>query len=153
MGPPLKKVWEDSVRLLGGKYPKHPSYRTFAHYVASKWTPSQQLLVRDPEAWNKKYSPYVRRDWNTVEVNEVWVGDGKQIDVACLYRGKPIYPWLSVFMDAKSRKFVGSILTPTHSSLSVGQAFFMGRVNMDLQQPLFLTMGKSIKTNMSLEKK
>ena len=146
LGPPLKKVWEDSVRLLGGKYPRHPSYRTFAHYVHSKWTSSQQLLIRDPEAWNRKYSPHVRRDWSKVEINEVWLADGKQLDICCLYRGKPIFPWVSVFMDAKSRKFVGWIMTPTHNSLSIGQAFVYGVRQYGPPKTVYIDHGKDYKS-------
>jgi hypothetical protein len=106
------------------------------------------MLVRDPEAWNRKFAPFVRRDWTKVEVNEVWFADGKQLDIACLYRGKPIFPWVSYWMDARSRRFVGWIVTPTHNSLSIGQAFLYGVKRYGPPKTAYTDRGKAEKSRL-----
>jgi putative transposase len=141
-GPPIKKVHEDLCRVFADKCPRLPTYRTVAALISSKWTEAQQLLIRNKEEWNRLYGSYVRRDWTTVELNEVWFGDHKQIDVACLYRGKAIFPWLTAFEEAKSRKFVGWILVPTPNGLSIGQAFLYGVSKNGPPKTIYCDLGK-----------
>ncbi len=121
LGPPVRKVHGDLRKAFDGKY-RCPSYRTVADYIDRKWTDAQQLLVRNKQEWDRLYSPYIRRDWDECSLNEVWVGDSKQMDVCCLYRGKAVFPWLVAILEAKSRKFVGWILVATPNALVIGQA-------------------------------
>ncbi|MCG6537534.1 MAG: transposase family protein, partial [Syntrophales bacterium LBB04] len=144
-GPPVKEVYEKLVQRFQGKFDV-PSLRTVHNYINSRWNKSEQLCIRDPEAWNRKYSPYVRRDWNKVGVNETWIGDAKQVDIACLYREKAIFPWISVFMDARSRKFVGWVVVPTHNSLSIGQAFLNGVSQCGPPKTVYIDRGKDYKS-------
>jgi excisionase family DNA binding protein len=121
-GPPLLKIYEDFVKHFSPRGVPLPTYRTVAAWMSSKWTKSQQLLLRDREQWEKTHGLYVARDWSKVGVNEVYVADSKQIDVACLFRGKPVFPWIVAILDAASRKIVGHILVPIPNGLAIGQA-------------------------------
>lgn len=122
-GPSVRMVYEELCAEFQGKVDELPAYRTVTEYVNTTWTKSQQLLVRDKDTWNKKYSPHVRRDWEKVALNECWIGDSKQVDVACLHDGKVVFPWFTAWLDARSRKFVGWVLSAVHNSLTIGQAF------------------------------
>jgi putative transposase len=146
LGPPIKKVHEDLCKTFADKGLRLPTYRTVAAFIESKWTAGQQLLIRDKEAWNRLYDPFVRRDWTKVELNEVWIGDHKQIDVACLYRGKAIFPWLTVVEEAKSRKFVGWILVPTPNALAIGQSFLYGVSKYGPPKTFYVDRGKDYKS-------
>lgn len=145
-GPSLRMVYEDLCSEFQGKVDELPAYRTVTEYVNSTWTKAQQLLVRDKDAWNKKFSPHVRRDWGKVAVNECWVGDAKQIDVACLYNGKAIFPWFTAFLDARSRKFVGWVLTAVHDSLTIGQALCYGLAKHGAPKEIYIDRGKPYKS-------
>ena len=152
-GPPIKKVHEDLCKAFADKCPRLPTYRTVAAFISSKWTEGQQLLIRDKGEWDRKYSPYVRRDWTAVELNEVWFGDHKQIDVACLYRGKAIFPWVSVVEEAKSRKFVGWILVPIPNALAIGQAFLYGVSKYGPPKTFYVDRGRDFKSHYIAGKK
>lgn len=141
-GPPLLKTYEDLVKEFSPSRERLPSYRTVAAWVNTMWTKSQQMLLRDSEQWNKKYSPFVRRDWSKVPVNEVWIADAKQIDIACIHRGKAVFPWLTVVMDAGSRKFTGWILTPIHDMLAVGQSIIYGVQKHGIPGTFYADLGK-----------
>ncbi len=145
-GPPIKKVHEDLLVAFADKCPRLPTYRTVAAFINSKWTEGQQLLIRNKQEWDRLYSPFVRRDWTKVELNEVWFGDHKQIDKACLYRGKAIFPWVSLAEEAKSRKFVGWILVPTPNALAIGQAFLYGVSKYGPPKTFYVDRGRDYKS-------
>ncbi len=145
-GPPIKKVHEDLCKTFTDKYQRLPTYRTVAAFINSKWTPAQQLLIRDKDGWDLKYSPYVRRDWTKVALNETWFGDHKQIDVACLYQGKVIFPWITLVEEARSRKFVGWILVPTPNALAIGQSFLYGVSKYGPPKTFYVDRGKDYKS-------
>lgn len=152
-GPPIKKVHEDICKTFADKCPNLPTYRAIVAFIDSKWTKAQQLLIRDQDAWNLLYGPYVRRDWTKVGLNEVWFGDHKQIDRACLYRGKAIFPWLTVVEEAKSRKFVGWILVPTPNGLSIGQSFLYGVCKYGPPKTFYVDRGKDYQSRYVAGKK
>jgi transposase InsO family protein len=143
-GPPIKEVHEKLCIAFSGHH--LPTYRTIVDYIDRTWPKSQQLLVRDKEAWDRIYSPHVKRDWGAVKVNEVWVGDAKQIDVACHYKGKPIFPWFTAFLDAASRKFVGWILTPTPNAAAIAQAFAYSAQEHGIPRVVYIDRGKAYKS-------
>jgi transposase InsO family protein len=143
LGPPIKEVHEQLCIAFAGH--RLPTYRAVVDYIDRTWTKSEQLLVRDKEAWDRKYSPHVKRDWGAVEVNEVWIGDAKQIDIACLYKGKAVFPWFTAFLDAASRKFVGWVLTPTPNAAAVAQAFAYSTQGHGIPETVYIDRGKAYK--------
>lgn len=153
LGPPVKKVHEDLCKIFVDKVQRLPTYRTIAAFINSKWTDAQQLLIRDKDAWDRLHSPFVRRDWTKVDLNEVWISDHKQIDVACLHRGKAIFPWLTVCEEALSRKFVGWILVPTPNALAIGQSFLYGVSKYGPPKTFYVDRGKDYKSKYIAGKK
>lgn len=148
LGPSIKEIWEKAQETFRNEYIQFPSYQTFVSYINEKWTKSEQLLIRDKESWDRLYSPHVRRDWQQVKLNEIWVSDAKQIDVACVFRDKPIFPWFTAFLDAKSRKFVGWILTPVHDSWAIAQSFVYGVREHGAPTIIYIDRGKPYKSHM-----
>lgn len=153
LGPSVKKVHEDICKTFADTCQRFPTYRTVAAYINSKWSASQQLIIRDKDAWDRVYGPYVRRDWTKVKLNEVWFGDHKQIDVSCLHGGKAIFPWLTVVEEALSRIFVGWILVPTPDALAIGQAFLYGVSKYGPPKTLYVDHGKDFKSKYVAGKK
>lgn len=153
LGPPVKKVHEDICKAFADTCQRFPTYRTVAAYINSRWSASQQLIIRDKDAWDRVYGPYVRRDWTKVKLNEVWFCDHKQIDVACLHRGKTIFPWLTVVEDALSRKFLGWVLVPTPDALAIGQAFLYGVSKCGPPKTLYVDRGKDFQSKSIAGKK
>jgi transposase InsO family protein len=147
LGPSKAEVHENLIVAFKDKCSKLPTYHTVADYINKKWPKGQQLLVRDKEEWDRRYSPHVRRDWKAAAVNEVWVGDAKQIDVACLFRGKAIFPWYTAFLDARSRKFVGGVLTPTPDADAIGQTAVISFREHGTPQVIYLDRGKAFKAH------
>lgn len=61
-----------------------------------------------PKAFDDKCVPYIQRDYTALVPNQCWVSDHHQLDVACMgSRKRPIFPWITVWMDMRSRRIVG----------------------------------------------
>ncbi|MEE9912455.1 MAG: Mu transposase C-terminal domain-containing protein [Deltaproteobacteria bacterium] len=152
-GPPIKKVYEDLLKAFTDKVQRFPTYRTVAHFIDKKWTRAQQLLIRDKDEYNRLYDPFVRRDWSKVELNETYISDHKQLDIACLWRGKLIFPWLTVVEEALSRKFVGWVLVPTPNSLAIGQAFLYAVSKYGAPKTFYVDCGRDFRSQYIAGKK
>lgn len=145
-GPSIKMVYEQLSEKFCNEANPLPSYRTVVNYIDTKWTKAQQLIIRNKEAWDRLYSPFVRRNWDACKLNETWVIDSKQIDVACLYRKRAIFPWLVAILEAKSRKYVGWILVPTPNALAIGQAICYAVGQIGPPKTFYADRGKDYKS-------
>lgn len=141
-GPSKKETHEKYCREFGPKREHLFTYRAMVDHLNKKFTKSEQLVVRDKETFDRQYSPFIRRDWSKLKLNEMWVADAKQIDVACLFRGKAIFPWIQCVEDLKSRKFVGWTFTPNPDSRSVAQALFNAISEHGRSQGLYRDRGR-----------
>jgi len=139
--PSIREVWETLIKKYGVSIP----YSTLVRHINTTWTASQRMLFRDREEWNRKFSPYVRRDWSKVAVNEIWVGDQKQIDNPCLFRGRVIFPWITMFMDMRTRCYVGWIVTAIPDAWAVSQALVYGVRKFGSPGTVYLDRGKQYK--------
>ena len=59
------------------------------------------------DAFVDKAEPYIERDCSTLRSNEIWCGDHHHLDVIVAHHGKHLRPWLTAWMDMRSRKIVG----------------------------------------------
>jgi len=139
-GPSIREIWE----VLNKEEIAIP-YTTLVRHINKTWTPAQRMLFRDREEWNRKYSPYIRRDWDRIAINEIWIGDQKQLDVPCVFRGRIIFAWVTVFMDMKSRAYVGWILTAIPDAWAVAQAFVYAVRKYGPPKVVYLDRGKQYK--------
>lgn len=96
-----------------------PSYSTFRR-VAETIPPA----VRNRAIMGKKYFDdenglYIRRNYEKLKANDVWVTDNHTFDVMTLGRnGKPHRLYLTAFIDARSGIFTGWYVTEAPSSQS-----------------------------------
>lgn len=147
-GPSIKETWEKVCGWCDDHDRQPPSYNLVVSFINGRWTKSQQVLIRNKQEWDRLFSPYVRRDWEKVDLNECWIGDAKQVDICCSFRNKAIFPWFTAFLDARSRKFVGWILTPIHDSWAIAQAFVYATSQHGPPQTIYIDRGKPYKSHM-----
>lgn len=73
--------------------------------------PDLVCLAREgEEAYVKKFMMKVTREEPKL-VNQVWEGDHHLMDVFINYQGKPVRPWLTIWLDVTSRVVVGFTLS------------------------------------------
>jgi putative transposase len=106
--PPLTACYDDASRLA-----KKTGWATHSYQTCNR---AKLALPRDvvlrrrfgKKAENDKASSYLLRDYTTVESNGVWCGDHHQFDVIVRFPdGSDGRPWVTAWMDMRSRKIVG----------------------------------------------
>ncbi len=58
----------------------------------------------------KKEGSYIPRDYLKIKAGSCWVSDHAQIDVAVDFNGTTYFPWVTVFRDVKTSKWLGWFL-------------------------------------------
>jgi putative transposase len=62
-------------------------------------------------AYEAKCAPYIEIDPDSIEPNQVWVGDHSQFNCVVRYQNEWVRPWMTVWEDLKSRMIVGWYLS------------------------------------------
>ncbi|HUU95601.1 MAG TPA: DDE-type integrase/transposase/recombinase [Phycisphaerae bacterium] len=76
-----------------------------------------------PQRWARKHAPRIERDLSGTRPNQAWVGDHALFDFLCLVDGKPVRPWITAWMDQRSRRLVGWTITAGPDSDTILAAF------------------------------
>lgn len=121
-----------------------PTSKTFIRRLRSE-VPEQAIFIAryGESAWNKKYANYVPRDYSNLNAGTCWVSDHAQIDVAVDFNGTVCFPWVTVFRDAKTSKWLGWFLhADSPNSDHIFQAFYYGVLNFGIPEDVYLDNGK-----------
>lgn len=87
---------------------KIPSLQSMYNYVERLIPFGVRVLHREGlGAYEAKCSPYIETDPDSIEPGQVWVGDHAQLNCWIRNRGKWIRPWVTAWMDMRSRTIVG----------------------------------------------
>lgn len=121
-----------------------PSYKTFERRLKSL-VPEQAIYMarRGTSAWNRKYASYIPRDYSNLKAGSCWVSDHAQIDVAVDFNGTVCFPWVTVFRDVKTSKWLGWFLhSEAPNSDHIFQAFYYGVCSFGIPEDIYLDNGK-----------
>src|SRR5574344_126611 len=121
-----------------------PSYKTFDRYLKARVPEQAIYLARYGQTvWNKKYATFIPRNYSNLIAGRCWVSDHAQIDVAVNFKGNVCFPWVTVFRDVKTSKWLGWFLhAESPNSDHIFQAFYYGVLNFGLPQDIYLDNGK-----------
>ncbi len=121
-----------------------PSWWSFERKL-KKEIPQQAIYLAryGQQAWNKKYAKYVSRDYSDVAAGAFWVSDHAQVDVAVIVDGKACFPWVTVFRDVKTSKWLGWHLHfESPNSDHIFQSFYYAVLAFGLPSDIYLDNGK-----------
>ncbi len=123
---------------------KFPTSKTFIRRLRAEVPEQAIFMARHGDAsWNKKYANYVPRDYSELNAGGCWVSDHAQIDVAVSFNGTVCFPWVTVFRDAKTSKWLGWFLhADSPNSDHIFQAFYYGVLNFGIPEDVYLDNGK-----------
>lgn len=122
-----------------------PSYTSFIRRLRNDLLPESIYRARHgAAAWNRKYALHIRRDYSNVLAGQVWVSDHAQIDIACaLPDGKYCFPWVTVWRDFKTGKWLGwELREQAPSSDPIFSAFFAAATAHGICSTVLLDNGK-----------
>ena len=121
-----------------------PTSKTFIRRLRAEVPEQAIFMARHGDAsWNKKYANYVPRDYSELNAGVCWISDHAQIDVAVSFNGMVCFPWVTVFRDAKTSKWLGWFLhADSPNSDHIFQAFYYGVLNFGIPEDVYLDNGK-----------
>lgn len=121
-----------------------PTSKTFLRRLRQEIPEQAIFMARHGDAsWNKKYANYVPRYYSELNAGVCWVSDHAQIDVAVSFNGTVCFPWVTVFRDAKTSKWLGWFLhADSPNSDHIFQAFYYGVLNFGIPEDVYLDNGK-----------
>jgi hypothetical protein len=124
-----------AVARKSGIHPEAiPTVGQVTYHYATKVDRNSVLQARMGEDWAEQHlADYITRDWSGVLPGEVWFGDHHIFDAPCKVqtpdgKWKAVRPWLTAWMDARSRYLVGWIIRADEdpNSLVIEDALIMG---------------------------
>lgn len=151
--PSLRTCWDltlgYAIREFNVDKETFPSFMAFKRRL-DKEIPKQGIYLAryGQSAWNRKYGGYIDRDYSNITCNEVWVSDHAQIDVACFDSdGKVVFPWVTVWRDYKSGKWLGWVLqTKNPNSDFIFQSFYYAAQKFGLPKDVIIDNGKDYRS-------
>lgn len=88
-----------------------PSPDTFERRVKKIPEPYIEYFRNGRKAFLDKCAPYIKRVYEDLEANDIWVADNHTFDIMVTYDEKPIRIYLTAFLDVRSRKMMGWCVT------------------------------------------
>lgn len=141
-GPSASSCWRATLgyAIENGVNPEtFPTYKTFERYIKQEVPEQAIYYARHGEAaWNKKYAMYVSRDYSNLKAGSCWVSDHAQIDVAVSFNNTVCFPWVTVFRDVKTSKWLGWFLhADAPNSDHIFQAFYYGAIRFGIPDDVY----------------
>lgn len=121
-----------------------PSLRTFERAVKTDLTEAVKTYWREgPSKFHDKHQAYLERDYTGIAPNQIWISDHHQIDMAIKGpNGKPQFPWLTCWQDARTRRYLGWFLSFNPNSNTIMAAFHQAAKRYGLPDEILIDNGK-----------
>jgi hypothetical protein len=122
----IKSCWRDTIYMANSEKEDWtvPPYAAMARYVQKAIPYAVQVLYREGiAAYEAKCSPYILTDPDSVEPGQVWIGDHHKCNCFIRHRNKWIRPWVTAWMDMRSRTMVGWDVNAGPNQVTIMQAF------------------------------
>ncbi len=101
---------------------------------------------RGAKYFNDTQLPYIQRNYDNLEPNDIWVFDHTQLDLFVNAWGRAVRPWLTAIMDMKARYIVGWCLCLQPDSMTIASALRMALVDWGVPQAVYLDNGKDFRS-------
>jgi putative transposase len=147
---PTGKACISRVRALAKeKGWKVPSGRTMQRELQRIPEHVRSFYRDGKKTFEQSVLPTRVRGYCSLVPNSVWCGDHMQADVAVLTeKGKVVFPWLTMWMDVRSRKPMGWNLGETPSSRTINQALKRGVNDNGVPDALYIDNGADYSSKM-----
>jgi putative transposase len=108
----IKDCWRQTRAASAERRWAWLSYAQCAAKVDRDIPAATQIRYREGRtALENKAVPYIERDYDSIESNAWWVVDHHQLDVAAIGPGgQPIFAWITLWQDVRSRKVMGKMM-------------------------------------------
>lgn len=134
--PPLAHSYQDFAEWYGNQ--PAPAY-TLPSYDAVKrvWNKLPEIMRQRGRKTGPAYTkilPHEKRDWDVLEPNDVWIGDGHSFKAKVQHpvHGSPFKPEVTVVLDGCTRMVMGFSVSFAESCIAVCDALRIGMKHFGL---------------------
>lgn len=131
--PTLRKCWRLTKEKANEEGWRWCTESTCRDQINQRIPVVTQIKHRDPWKYEQECLPHLLVDGNEPDLWEpgtLWIGDHTQLDMWCrTATGQPIRPWLTAWMDWRSRRVVGWCLSDSPNSTTILAAFRAGMLD------------------------
>jgi len=117
--PSVEQCWYATKRQAAENGWRWCTLRSCYRQKDRKIPIEQQLRMREPERWRQTMRPYIPQDSEAWGSGDRWIGDHKQLDLWCLWGGSVIRPWLTAWLDWRTRRTTGWVLSASPNSTTI----------------------------------
>ncbi len=140
--PSIKQCMRETTLYFEGQNIEMPCYSTFKRSV-DKIPIAVKMYFREKEkVFIDKCAPYIKRMYDDLESNDIWVADNHTFDVMVERDGKPVRVYLIAFMDVRSRKMMGWCVTDAPSSDATIYALKKGYEKFGVPKSIYTDNGR-----------
>ena len=140
--PSIKQCMRETELYFEGKEMEMPCYTTFKRSV-QKIPKAIKMYFREREkVFIDKCAPYIKRMYEDLESNDIWVADNHTFDIMVEKEGKPVRVYLTAFMDVRSRKMMGWCVTDAPSSDATIYALKKGCEEFGVPKSIYTDNGR-----------
>lgn len=149
--PSAQSCWyyvKEFAKIRNEDISNFPVCKTFLRRLRKEIPKDSIYLARyGKAAWNSKYGKYIERDYSNLEAGAMWVSDHSQIDVACTYEGKVVFPWVTVWRDMKTSKWLAwNFHAEYPNSDHIFKTFYMAAEKFGIPETIYMDNGKDYRT-------
>ena len=140
--PSIKQCMRETALYFEGQEIELPCYSTFKRSV-EKIPKAIKMYFREREkVFIDKCAPYIKRMYEDLESNDIWVADNHTFDIMVEKEGKPVRVYLTAFMDVRSRKMTGWCVTDAPSSDATIYALKKGCEKFGVPRSIYTDNGR-----------
>jgi len=117
--PALRRCWMEVDRLAKENGWTWCSLSACNAQLNDRITIEQQTYHREPETWRTQLAPFIPQNVEAWGAGEVWISDHKQLDLICTFAGQKIRPWVTAWMDWRTRRVTGWVMSDNPNSSTI----------------------------------
>jgi transposase InsO family protein/transposase len=123
-------------------------YSTVNRYIQNEIPLSVKTFYRQGEkAYHDRFDPYIQRDYTLLKSMEWGCGDHHLFDFVIKHNGRIFRPWLTMFIDMRSRKITGWHIDIIPNTLTIIRALSMSVENCGTFDNLLIDNGKDFRSH------
>jgi transposase InsO family protein len=123
------------------------NYTAINRYLNNEIPNSVKIFYRMGEkAYHDRFDPHIERDYTLFKAMEWGCGDHHIFDFVIIHEGRIFRPWLTMFIDMRSRKITGWHIDVVPNTLTIMRAFSMSVESCGLFENLLIDNGKDFKS-------
>lgn len=119
-----------------------PSKSTFERAARAIPLPYIKFFRYGEKQFIGECAPYIKRMYDDLESNDIWVADNHTFDIMLEKDGSPVRIYLTAFMDVRSRKMMGWCITDAPSSDATIYALKNGCAEYGAPKALYTDNGR-----------